>query len=192
MLDSEIISDIQKGGIQREKALKFLFENNNLRRSIIELIKNNKGNEQDGEDMFQEGIIVIDRNIRGGDFRSEGKLSSYLISICKFLWMNELRKNKRLEITDETYVFDSPVTETALDTLLNDELKIALNRLLVGLGERCKNILELWQLNYSMEEIASSLGLSSAGMARKVKHQCYQKLLESVATDSVIQQFKNG
>ncbi len=191
MLDSEIISHIQSGGLARERALKYLFNNKTLRHQIYEVIKTNKGSLQDGEDMFQEGIIVLDSNIRQGHFRSEGKITSYLISICKLLWMNQLRKNKRTLLQHDPLAFESAVTENALNTLIDEELGIAFDRLLSGLGERCKRILELWKLNYSMEEITEMLGLSSAGFARKLKHQCYQKLLEAVASDPIIQQYKS-
>ncbi len=64
--------------------------------------------------------------------------------------------------------------------LLDEERRDVLGQLLNTIGERCRKILELWKLSYSMEEIAEQLGFSSADMARKAKYRCHVSLLEQV------------
>ena len=53
-----------------------------------------------------------------------------------------------------------------------------MSNILLQVGERCKKILELWKLSYSMEEIAAEVGFSSAQMARKNKYRCHKRLIE--------------
>jgi len=63
---------------------------------------------------------------------------------------------------------------------LDNELKENISKALDLLGIKCKKVLELWKLNYSMKEIAEKLDIKSEGMARKTKFQCYHKLLKLI------------
>jgi DNA-directed RNA polymerase specialized sigma subunit len=73
---------------------------------------------------------------------------------------------------------DQPELETPESLSVEDEQKAVLARVLKQLGDRCKKILELWKLSYSMQEIADRMGLSSAAMATKSKYKCHKRLLE--------------
>jgi len=163
--DTEVIAAIKSGGPGRQKVIRFLYDDASLKSKIIQFVSRNSGNYQDGEDMFHEGIIVFDRNIRQNKFKEETSIQGYLYSICRFLWMNQIRKTE--QVTPEALLF-------------NEEQKDILRSLVGQLGERCQKILELWKLSYSMEEIAKELGFSSAAMARKNKYRCHKSLLEIV------------
>ena len=45
------------------------------------------------------------------------------------------------------------------------------------LDDRCRRILSMWQLHYSMEEIAQELQLTNAALARKNRYRCHKKLM---------------
>ena len=171
---------ISQGGVRRETALKEIYDDQDLKRKVISFVRNRNGNTEDGQDMFHEGIIVLDRNIREGKFRGESPLKGYLYSICRFLWMNQLRKNSHTVQGAEKVMVNEPDEETPEIAVITQERKDLLNQLLGNLGERCQQILELWKLSYSMEEIAGKLGFSSAGMARKAKYRCHLSLVELV------------
>ena len=82
--------------------------------------------------------------------------------------------------TAEDAELDQVSFETPESLSLDDEQKNILGRLLSQLGTKCEQILELWKLSYSMEEIASKVGLKNASVARKQRYNCYQKLLQIV------------
>jgi len=178
--DNQFLEAIGGGGILREKALRGIYNDNELKRKVIQFVRNRQGNTEDGQDMSHEGIIVLDRNIREGKFRGEASLKGYLYSICRFLWMNQLRKNAHTTQGAELVLANEPDEFTPEITLIASERKDLLNSLLNNLGERCQRILELWKLSYSMEEIASMLGFSSSDMARKAKYRCHLSLVELV------------
>ena len=67
---------------------------------------------------------------------------------------------------------------------LASEQKEIINQLLNRIGDKCKKILELWKLSYSMEEIAERVGLGNAGIARRQRYNCYQKLLKIIDEES--------
>ena len=73
--------------------------------------------------------------------------------------------------------------------LLEKEQEEELDSLLNALGDTCKKVLRLWQLSYSMKEIASELGYKSEGVARKKKRLCMKKLLEILDENPEIKNF---
>lgn len=178
--DEKLVAMIMSGGNDREKALRQIYLTNSIKQKLTAMITNNNGNIQDAEDMYQEAIIVLDRNIREGNYRLDGTISSYLFSTGKFLWMNHLRK-KRLTLKENFTDADLISTSIQPDKIfISEEKKKVLQNVLARLGERCQNILALWQLSYSMEEIAQKLGLSDASAARKAKYDCQQQLIKFI------------
>jgi RNA polymerase sigma factor (sigma-70 family) len=182
--DLQLVEAIKRGGTIREKALLDLYIKSDLRIMVYAYISDNGGNRQDGKDMYQEGIIVLDRNIRHGKFRGESNLETYLFSICKFLWLNRKRKTNRMDLKEDTDTFEIVQNETPEITFINREQSDALKTLIKGLGGRCQKVLKLWQLSYPMMEISDKAGLSSEGMARKIKYQCLKKLIDMVSGNS--------
>lgn len=181
--DEELVNRIKAGGPGREKALHQIYINTTVKSKLTSLITNNSGNTQDAEDIYQEAIIVLDRNIREGHYRLDGSLTSYLYSTGKFLWMNHLRK-KRLTLKENFMDSDLVSTSVQPDKIyMNDEKKKFLQSLLSRLGMRCQNILELWQLSYSMDEIARKLNIGDASIARKAKYDCQQQLIKLILSD---------
>lgn len=176
--DAAIVRAIKSGGSQRQRAIRFLYQvNQETLKKVVAYVRSNSGNEQDGQDMFHEGIIVLDRNVRAGKFRGESSLAGYLYSICRFLWMNQVRKHGRTDLREDNSTMDQTETENPESLSLDEEKKKVLANVLTQLGDRCKKILELWKLSYSMQEIADQLGFSSAAMATKNKYKCHKKLM---------------
>ena len=175
--DEEIITAIKSGGRKRQEVIRFLYQDDALKNKIVYFVKRNSGNLEDGQDMFHEGIIVLDRNIRQDKFKGDSSIQGYLFSICRFLWMNQIRKQGKVSLTEDNSQLDSIAAETPESKLFTSEQKNILKQLLSNLGERCQKILELWKLSYSMEEIAKELNFSSAAMARKNKYRCHKSLL---------------
>jgi RNA polymerase sigma factor (sigma-70 family) len=186
--DEQLVAAISAGGSGRETALKAIYEDGDLKRMVAAFVRNHQGNATDGQDMFHEGMIVLDRNIREGKFRGEAPVKGYLYSICRFLWMNQLRKQAHTSSVAEMPPVYEPDNLTPEVALVTEERKDMLNRLLQELGDRCRQILELWKLSYSMEEIAESLGFSSSDMARKAKYRCHVSLLEIIRKNPHVEQ----
>lgn len=178
--DEHLMEAIKQGGAAREAALREIYQDTNLQRMVTAYVRNHRGDAAEGQDMFHEGIIVLDRNIREGKFRGESPLKGYLYSICRFLWMNQMRKLSHAKPVAEIPIENEADFDTPEIQMVTQERKDLLNHLLGELGERCQRILELWKLSYSMEEIAETLGFSSADMARKAKYRCHLSLLEII------------
>ena len=181
--DAVLIENIKTGGIKRQQAITTIYKDKKTKSQVINFVINNSGNKEDGIDVFHEGIIAIDDNVRKGKYLEKGSLAGYLFSICRFIWLNKLRKDKRIVFTEEENQLDQVSYDTPETLSLAQEQKEIIHKLLSRLGERCQQILELWKLSYSMEEIALKVGLTNAGNARKQRYTCYQKLLKIVDSE---------
>lgn len=178
--DSSLLDEIKNGGMRRQQAIATIYGDKQLKNQVIGFVRNNSGSSEEGVDIFHEGIIALDDNVRKDKYRGDGNIKAYLYSICRFLWLNRLKKNKRMTYTEDTTTLDQVSLDTPESLSLQDEQKQILQQLLQMLGEKCQQILELWKLSYSMEEIAEKVGLDNAGIARRQRYNCYQKLLSIV------------
>ncbi len=178
--EEAIIESIEAGGHKRQKAIALIYEDKALKNQIVAFVKSHNGNHEDGVDVFHEGIIAFDKNIRSGNYKGEGKLKGYLYSTCRFIWLNKLKRNKKIIYTAEESQLDQVLYETPESLSLAEEQKKIIASLLGQLDQKCGKILELWKLSYSMDEIAQQVGLKDGSIARRQKYNCYQKLLQIV------------
>lgn len=178
--EEAIIESIGAGGHKRQRAIALIYEDKALKNQIVAFVKSHNGNHEDGVDVFHEGIIAFDKNIRGGNYKGEGKLKGYLYSTCRFIWLNKLKRNKKIVYTAEESQLDQVLYETPESLSLAEEQKKIIASLLGQLDQKCGKILELWKLSYSMDEIAQQVGLKDGSIARRQKYNCYQKLLQIV------------
>ena len=190
LTENQVVSAIRKGGKDRLAALRFLFEKTKLRKEVIHFVKTHHGNLQDGEDVFSEGLILVDSHVRSGKFKDQNSsLNGYLFSVCRFIWMNKMRKQSKIILNSE----DFRQTETTkfdpeIELLLSEKIDI-LEKLLSDLGDKCKKILSLWKQNYSMAEIAKQTGLEKESQARKHKYNCMQALVKKVAQNITLKNY---
>lgn len=174
------MEDIQAGGPRRQAALQQLYRSTPARQRLRQYILRNSGHAETAKDVFHDAMVVLDRNIREGKFRGEASLDGYLYSIGRFLWL------KRLEKEGRTVLQENPVEGVVLspdnphDWMEKREQSGLLQKVLGLLGERCRRLLELWKLSYSMEEIAQELNFSSSAMARKNRYRCHQQLIKQL------------
>lgn len=176
--DQFLINAIMDGGAKRQQAIRTIYDDSVLKSKVINFVRNHGGNTEDGQDIFHEGIIALDRNVREKKFREETSLQGYLFSICRFAWMNRARKQAKTTLVDESKFFDGKDEVTPELTFENKERNELLESILGNLGDRCRKILEMWKLSYSMSEIASEMGLANDVQARKAKYRCHNSLIK--------------
>ncbi|MEL7121647.1 MAG: sigma-70 family RNA polymerase sigma factor [Bacteroidota bacterium] len=178
--DEVITKHIKAGGQKRQKAIALIYRDKKLKNQVVAFVRNNNGSNQEGIDIFHEGIIAFDENVRKDKYQGKGALKGYLFSICRFLWLNRLKREQRMVYTAENKDLDQVSYETPEHLSLKEEQKKIIDQLLSQLGDKCQKILELWKLSYSMQEIADEVGLQDAGIARRQRYSCYQKFLQVI------------
>jgi RNA polymerase sigma factor (sigma-70 family) len=175
--DKFTIAGIQGTAAEREQALgQFFRQHRGLRGQVINYVATHGGTEQDGEDVFQDAVVLFDRHIRSGRFEGKSALTTFFFSIAKFHWIGKRRRSHKTEELPERRENES-VQEPDLH-YIHEEKKTILEQALEQIGEKCQQLLNLYKLDYSMEEIAEALGISSAAMAKKDAYRCRMKLRE--------------
>lgn len=177
-LNNELVNQIKLGGLNRQRAIAQIYQDKRLKKQVVDFVHKNSGSKEDGIDIFHEGIIAFDENVRKEKYRGEGDLKGYLYSICRFIWLNRLKRDRRMVYTSENEQLDDIIYDTPETKSLKDEQKHLLDQVLGQLSEKCQKILEMWKLSYRMEEIATQVGLKDAGVARRQRYKCYQKLIQ--------------
>ena len=178
--DEALIEDIRSGGSAREDALKRIYLLPGLRESVFRYILEHGGSRQDAQDIFQESIVLLDRNLREGRFEGKSALSTYFVAIAKWRWVTVQRQQGRYtELAPAHY--DAEVDSPEADTIRSEYRELFLEAL-AQIGDRCRELLQLYQLEYSMEEIAQKMQYGSADVAKKEAYRCrmrFRELLEN-------------
>lgn len=170
--DDQIKAALLGSAPQREQLFAWLYRNSGWREWVVSHVRSENGDEAAGQDVFQETLILFDRNLREGRFQGGSSLKTYFFGIAKQYWFNR-RRGIRPGAFPEHY--DVPNTETPEHIALSQERQIIVNKILSVIGDHCRKVLSLYKLSLTNEEIASELGLSSPEMAKKYTYRCREK-----------------
>ena len=111
-----------------------------IKRYVIE----NSGSEQDAKDVFQEGIVIIYRKIKEGTFELTSSFKSYIYSVCRFIWIKQLSKNKENAEQQNVYLEYEGVSDISTDEYKkNEQYKLYQNHF-KRLGKDCQKLLTLY------------------------------------------------
>jgi len=138
-------------------------------------------NSYDAEDIYQDAILVLQKNVVMGKVTDlNSSISTYLFAIGKYKIFQSFRENSKLEYSDDIEIseksFDYDVNLYP-DNLTKQQrlLKISINKL----GERCKEILTLFYYQgYTLDEITEILNYSDKKVLKSQKSRCVKQLKE--------------
>lgn len=157
-------------------------------------VQNNNGSEQDAEDNFQEVIVAFIHLLKAGKFRGESSIRTFLFSLNKNIWLNELKRRGRANAREEKYEKAANRDEQTADVAMElRQTRQDLLNTLEALGENCKKILLLFYYeNRSMKEILAELPYENEQVVRNKKSKCLKKLETLVkGNQALYDQLKN-
>lgn len=161
-----ILSEDKKA---RKKGLEYLYHH--CLPKIQSLIKTGGGTAEEANDIFQDAVTVVYKNLLEAKFRSDSSLTSYTYAIARNLWYMQLRKKKIVT----TPLSDEQLKEEREVVFDSGRIKEVL-RLLDG---GCHDLLiGFYFHNKSMSELALNFGFSSSQVAKTKKLRCLRKLSE--------------
>jgi RNA polymerase sigma factor (sigma-70 family) len=170
-----IISGIIKGD---EKIYTDLYEYEFPK--VVKLVINNSGSVDIAKDVFQDALVILIEKVYTKKLDLTCSVNTYLYSICRFLWMDQLRQNKReMPLNDSYDYIKADVTVPGFEK--SPDIFENVNSAIESLGEPCKELLEyFYYKNLSWSEIASRLGYSNAASARNQKYKCLERIRKTV------------
>jgi len=165
MNDKKILGFFENG--KREKAFKELYK---LYPRIERLILSKGGTKQDASDVFQEALLILNRNIEKSNFKLTSTFYTYLFSVSRFIWKDEQRRNIQQKSIES-------IEDSSIENQVKEEKKYQLAEMAFSeLGERCKQLLTLfYHQKLSFKMIADRMQFSSDRVAKNQKYKCLAK-----------------
>jgi len=180
--DESLLSAIYSEADSTEQLLEEICTDENWQQSIEKLVMHSGGTYEDAEDIFQEGLRRMLVNIRHQIFEGRSSLKTYHYSICRNLWISQLRRDHRRK--ELLLAIEFPTTHSNTEQLIqHNERKTQLAKALSLLKDNCRMVLELWSQGYSMKEIARLTDYKNAQVAKKRKRICLKKLIKAIQSN---------
>ena len=182
--DSELVKAISGREMLEPAILQLYKDHAEITRSFI---KGKGGTDQDADDIFQETVVSFIDSVQKSKFRQESGIRTFLISISKNLWYNEIRRRQRAINRERLFEADHNQEDPDVSEIIQDrELKKQLNQLLLDLGDSCRKVLELFYYeNLTMKEIVSHLHYENEQVVRNKKYKCLQQLTDKMKMNTL-------
>ncbi len=177
--DTDLVSNL-RSGLRLDETIKAIYRS--YFDSLSWYIMNNSGSRQDAEDVFQEVVVNFIDLVQKDKFRGESTVKTFLFSLNRHTWLNELKKRGRAMAREEK--FEKGQERTEADTshfIAHREEKAVLTKLIAELGETCRRILLLFYYEEcSMKEILEQLHYENEQVVRNKKYKCLKQLEQMV------------
>lgn len=177
---------IQRGILRNDNlVLQFIYKQ--FFYKVNNFIKNNSGDEDDANDVFQEAIIIIFRKLKEDNTIFETRpFPTYLFTVCRYLWLKQL-ESKRVEkekVTD-SLPFQSDLYDDSLNELVIKNEKYSLyQKHFKNLSADCQKIMQMFFEKIPLKQIAQIMGYKSEKYAKKRKYKCKELLINRIKQDA--------
>jgi RNA polymerase sigma factor (sigma-70 family) len=139
------------------------------------------GNPEHIKDVFQEALYVIVVKVREEGLRLTCAFSTYLMAVCKNIWMHDMRKNRYHLVEDSR--LDTAAAEDHVDREQEEKLLALYEHHFKQLSEDCQKLLRLHFARVSLAEIRQIFGYSSEHYTSDRKYRCKQSLYNRIRKD---------
>lgn len=177
--DDEILENI-KSKKNTNQAISQLYSQHY--RMLEHYILQNSGSQDDAADLIQEVMLVFVKLVTESKFRGDSSIKSFLYSICRNLWITELRRKKSTDARLGRFELNKDQLDLDISEQIqrSENLKFVMN-LFDQLGEKCKQVLTLFYFDeLPMKDICERLQFSSEQVLRNKKYKCLSGLIEQV------------
>ena len=180
--------DNLRSGQRMEETIKAIYRNHFG--GLCWYIMNNNGSRQDAEDVFQEVMVNFIELVQKDKFRGEASVKTFLFSLNRYTWLNELKRRGRALVREEKYERGQDRVEMDTSHFIADrEGKAEVLRVVGELGETCRKILLLFYYeNLSMKEILEATDYETEQVVRNKKYKCLKQLEQMVNANPALKQ----
>ena len=161
--------------------LDFIYKN--FFQQIKVFINKNSGTDEDAQDIYQDAVLVIYQKIKNDNLTLNCSFNTYLYSVCRLLWLKQLEKRRKTQEYAEDSEEVIELDDGILKLYSSNERYIIYQDHFKKLSQNCQKILELYMARIQLKEIANILGYKSDLYVKKRKHQCKEKLVNSIKND---------
>ena len=185
-ISDEELLELMKKKDEIDNAIRYIYSE--YHEGLSSLITYNNGSWEDAQDIIQESILSFIQIVQEGKFRGESSIKTFLYSLTRNIWLNELKKRGRM--TKRNKIFEEgkdDLENSTLDGVEKREANKQLLDILNELGEGCRKILTLFYYeNLSMKEILMQTEFENEQVVRNKKHKCLKQLTETISNNPVL------
>lgn len=173
--DQELVAGL-KSGQRLEEMIRSLYRD--YFESLAWYVTNNSGTRQDAEDVFQEVVVTFIDLVQKDKFRGESTVKTFLYSLNRHIWLNELKRRGRALAREEKYEKGQERVEPDTAWLITErENKSAVISLVEQLGETCRQILVMFYYeDLPMKKILETMPYENEQVLRNKKYKCLKQL----------------
>ncbi|MBN8699637.1 MAG: sigma-70 family RNA polymerase sigma factor [Chitinophagales bacterium] len=189
--DHEILAKLRSGsGV--EEAVKAIYCNHY--KKLTGYILQNNGNKQDAEDIFQEVVLAFIELVKLNKFREESSIYTFLFSINRHTWLNELKRRGRALYREEKYEEGIEKVESDVGQFMEErDKRVRIASLVDGLGGKCRQILLAFYFEKkSIKEILYETGYDNEQVVRNKKYLCLKQLEQKLNENPTLKQILKG
>ena len=183
--ESLLMTDLQAGGAQRRLAEKNLYER--FMYLVQHGMRNYRISEDDSVSAYSDTILSVIDNVVGGRFEGRSSLKSYIFQI----FMNKCVDVVRKKTTNRHTLYDNEMIDHLTRTLPDKARNIvqqlieinertSLMEKIRALGEKCRQLLLLFEDGYSDKEIAVQMEYNTPEVVKTTRLRCLEKLREKM------------
>ena len=188
--DTEIISNLAAGYAERTRQEKKLYEEYFY--FVNEGCRKYNLTHEDSFSAYSDAFLSALLNIVSGRFDGRSSIKTYLFQIFSNKCIDLIRKST----TNKQQVFKTAempelmsqlpdAAKNAVEKMMNQEQRTAVKETLEQIGERCKEVLLLFEEGYTDKEIAEHLNYNNAAVVKTTRLRCLDKLREKVKAYSI-------
>ncbi len=180
------LEELRKG---KDDVLKQVYQDN--RDKCINFIRKYNLSEEDLVDVYHDSYVIFYDNVMTGKIQKlTSSISTYLISICRHLAFNKLKKGNRMINPDSEQFFVK-----AIDQLI-EELEIENNELTKEqyllykyfntLGKKCKELLDMFYYRgFTISDILIEGIYPNENVIKSSKSRCLKTLKDRINNDNM-------
>lgn len=152
--------------------------------SVRTFILRSKGNEQDVKDVFQDAVLAIIRNVNEKKLKGSDILfQTYLISICRHIWYNQLRSPETGKLNESDLADDYGIDEELMKSVDDTTERQIYQSNFKKLDKICQKILKYHLKKAPDKKIAKKVNIKDVSYLKKRKHLCKEKLIKMIKED---------
>jgi len=133
--------------------------------------------------------------VQRNKFRGESSVRTFLYSLNKYAWLNDLKRKGRAMQRETKYDREQESQETDVSNFISArEARSQVMTIVAQLGDACKKILVLFYYeNLSMKEILEKTDYETEQVVRNKKYKCLKQLEAMLNEQPLLKEnFKNA
>ncbi|MFN4144978.1 MAG: RNA polymerase sigma factor [Runella sp.] len=150
---------------------------------IKAMVRGNNGNDFDGDEVVNDTLLELVKNISEGRYVEEGRLDSYVMVMAKRIWLkkrdkDQVRKKYEADAIGKGFMGGQAKTFSEEDKVIREEETQNPFGIFSLLPPNYQQVLRLFMEKYSMEDIAEIMRLPSADAAKTQKNRAKNRFIE--------------